>query len=83
MLFGLGIASAVASAAASVSGAVLSHSVPVLGSAIVKGAETVGAAVGSAVTGIGGSEIAGGIAADTARTAIHSASIKAASDFSD
>ena len=83
MLFGLGVVSAVAEAAASVSGAVLSHSVPVLGPAIVEGAKTIGTAVGSAVTGAGGSSIAGGIAANTTRTAIHGASIEAISDFSD
>ncbi|MBR3654362.1 MAG: hypothetical protein IKN62_02865 [Elusimicrobia bacterium] len=79
----LSLFSAAAAAAASVSGAILSHSVPVIGSAIVKGAGAVGTAVGSAVTGASGSTLAGGIAANTTRTAIHSASIKAASDFSD
>lgn len=78
-----GIFSAVASVAAEVSGAVLAQSVPVVGSLVVEGAKAVGTAVSSAVTGAGGSALAGEIASNTARTAIHGATIEAANEFSD
>ena len=74
---------AVASVAAEVSGAVLSSSVPVVGSLVVEGAKTVGSAVGAAVTSAGGSSLVGEIASNAARTAIHGATMEAAGELSD
>ena len=66
----LGLLSAVSTAAAGISSALVS-SVPVVGPAVAKASGIVGTALGEALTGNGVSAIAGEIAGNTARTAIN------------
>lgn len=71
----LGIIAAVSTVVANISGAVAVSSIPVVGNIVALGAESIGTAVGAAVTGAGGSTAVGTIAAKSAQTAVNGVAI--------